>query len=218
MKSFLAVAIEEHASKTEQEKEYSYFVKLTQEQLDAIIKLDGAKVSSSFSETKLPAGQGLSSRLRQYMNDGEAVHELTTKAFTGESKVKEETNDVIHPVNYKALAQLGVSTNIRSRITIPIVKDGEPVMKRNGPLQWEFDLYHLDTERTVCAWAKIELEVDIVALPDIISLIPFEYDELIPSDSTDDEDRVFISHLYNNVYNIQSKTRTVNEVDSLLFS
>jgi glutathione peroxidase-family protein len=217
MKSFLAMAIESHGGK-EEEKEYSYFVKLTQAQLNDIIAMEGAVVGSTFSETKLPSENGLASRLRRYQKDGVATYELTTKEYHGEHKTKLETNDTLSEANYRSLMQLGISTNVRSRIHLPVYKHGEPVMKKHGPLQWEFDLYHVADDNQVSAWAKVELEVDVVAFGDIIDLIPFAYDDLIPSDSSKEEDRAFIAHLYANVYDVSKNPTSAAEEDVLTFS
>ena len=217
MKSMLALAIEEHGSVTEQEKEYSYFLKLSQEQLDSIKHLPGAKVSTTFSETKLPASEGLSSRIRHYTRYDESVYELTTKLSTGELETKEETNDPLSRVNYDALFRMGISTNIRNRITVPLMKDGAPVQKKDGPLEWEIDLYYTKDSSEVCAWVKIELEVDVVAFPDIIDLIPIEYLDLISSDSSDEQDRAFIRHLYDDVYNVRTGVLGPDNIDTLEF-
>jgi len=206
MSSLLKAALEAQIIDQELEIEYSYFLKVTQEQLDKLLNSGGVSKSLLFSESKLSK----TARIRHYLEKDGDQFELTTKTKSDVTKGKIEDNDEICLANYNTLLAMSNSTVVRNRLYIPVIVGGEPVKREDGsPLQWEVDLY-IDARNVgnggsnlTHPWIKIELEVDKATLPNVIKYIPFEYDELIHSDSTDEVVRAFIGNLYDNDYNVQ---------------
>lgn len=191
----------------ENETEYSYFVYLNPEQMKQLIDKFGSGDTSAFIECKIPCGnKERKVRARQYYNGSEVERsELTTKIQTGEKK-KREYNSEISRENFLSLAWGSTSVTSRVRIFIPLLdRDGKQIPRRgHGFYRWEVDLYFSPQVDGFHPWAKVELEVTNAALQDddIVSKIPFEYDELILSDTGDKKHRDLITSLYNEQYNM----------------
>lgn len=210
--SFLSVAIEDIEGGKVEEVEYSQFLLLSDEQLrDVIGRFKDCK-KSIFSESKLPTDAGRS-RLRHYINDDStSSYELTTKIHNGEAHSKDEYNVDIPLEVYRSMNTLATSQVLRIRISIPITKDGQAVIRSSGePLVWELDVYvtanSIDSADAfmLSNWVKLELEVDKATLENVVEYIPFDYDKIILADSQEPEERAQISHLYDNVYNVLNK-------------
>lgn len=211
--SFLSIAIEQHESSAVEETEYSQFLKLTNEQLKSIISDFKSCRRIMFSESKLPTMVG-KSRLRHYTatDDSESSYELTTKTACDDAHTKIEDNVSITKEMYCALNGLADLQVIRTRIFIPITKQGEPILKRDGSaLEWELDLYiaapDVDTVASLSLsnWVKLELEVDKATLENVVEYIPFNYETIILSDTNVPEERAQIANLYNVEYNVLNK-------------
>lgn len=228
MVNIFKVALEEHGQieNTELEIEYSYFLQLNQEQIDAVVaKADEENVKKMlFSETKMGGSpENGFTRVRCYIKPEGNVYELTTKKHAGDMG-KLETNLTVDEVNYGGLVGLGESTVVRVRLFFPIKRpDGTVVTRKNGSeLQWEVDLY-ADARgpgqadpNLVHPWVKIEMEVDKATLDDVIKYIPFEYDELLKADSQNLEDRAFIGKLYAHDYNVRGKWKDPISADPIV--
>lgn len=191
----------------EEEIEYSFFLYLTPEQLKAVMEKYGQEESNGFIECKIPcADKERKVRARQYYT-GRTISrcELTTKKHAGEKK-KLEFNSEISKENFMSLAWTSPSVTSRVRLRIPVLdKEGKQIPKRgHGFLTWELDLYFSPTLEGIHPWAKLELEVSAAKLSDdaIIKAIPFEYEELMLSDTQEPEQRKLITTLYNEQYNM----------------
>lgn len=191
----------------EEEVEYSFFLYLTHEQLKAVMEKYGQEESNGFIECKIPcADKDRKVRARQYYSGSTISRcELTTKKHAGEKK-KIEFNSEISKENFMSLAWGSTSVTSRVRLRIPVLdKDGKQIPKRgHGFLTWELDLYFSPTLEGIHPWAKLELEVSAAKLSDsaVIRAIPFEYTELMLSDTQEPEQRNLITSLYNEQYNM----------------
>jgi len=215
----LALEAENSAAK---ETEYSYFVRLNDEQLTDLVESTRGCNTYVFSETKLVFDKdtGTMGRVRHYSTPNDNSYELTTKKRTGESKTKIETNAVIDQTNYEMLRFLGTSTYVRVRIEIPVKRDGAIVMRKDDtPLAWEVDLY-LDGRSSdvvgIHPWVKVELEVDTAALDTVVEMIPFEYSALIEGDTTIAEQRALIDNLHNNDYDVGDTLAGVDNLSTVI--
>lgn len=191
----------------EDEIEYSFFVKLNPEQIKAVMEKFHDCDNYAFIEVKIPcANKERKVRARQYYNDGRVTRcELTTKVHIGEKK-KREYNSEISNENFISMAWGSTSITSRVRIKIPLLnRDGKKIPRRGtGFLCWELDLYFSPSVEGFHPWAKVELEVTNAALEDddVVSKIPFEYDELLYSDTQDPAQRKLIQSLYEVHYNM----------------
>lgn len=207
MSSALLNSLQDEIDGAQDEIEYSYFLKLSDGQLADLIKENQDCECETFSESKLPSAvDGIFTRLRHYVT-GEK-YELTTKYPSDESKGKKEKNYDIDSRTYNNLDACAINKVIRSRIYLPVVTSSGPITRKDGtPLQWEIDAYLdarvYDQENIKYHnWIKLELEVDKATLETVEDFIPFEYEELIHSDSTNELERKKIDSLYNIDYNL----------------
>lgn len=214
MASPLFAALEEHMSETELEIEYSYFIQLSQEQMDAIAEKFGNCKKKVFSESKLSYNEqlGVAGRIRHYHTPDGSNFEVTAKMRANESKAKIESNTPIDQMTYNMLLASAKSTVVRTRIYIPVLKaDNTNVIRKSGePLVWELDLYvdsrNLSEGNTpIHPWAKIEMEVDKATLDSVVEHIPFEYQELISADTQEVTERALIDSLYSADYDVRGK-------------
>lgn len=189
------------------ETEYSFFLLLSDEQIQSVLAKYEKNDFEIFLEGKLPGNDSLRPRIRQWLDSAGNFKSasLETKVPVGDSK--EEYPDDICQMNFRALAMACDSMTSRVRIHIPIAKpDGTPYLKKDGSqMGWELDMFYNPVfDGSINNWVKIELEVDAltVADMDIINVIPFEYERLINSKSQDPEDRRIIGDLYSTGYNI----------------
>lgn len=189
------------------ETEYSFFLLLTDEQIQSVLSRYENNPFEIFLEGKLPGNDSLRPRIRQWLDSSGQFKSasLETKVPVGDSK-EEYPNDICQ-MNFRALAMACDSMTSRVRIHIPLAKpDGSPYLKKDGSqMGWELDLFYNPIfDGSINNWVKIELEVDAltVADMDIVNVIPFEYERLINSKSQDPEDRRVISDLYSTGYNI----------------
>ena len=214
MASPLFAALEEHITETELEIEYSYFIHLTQEQLDAISEEFGHCKKSVFSESKLAYNEalGVNGRIRHYFKPEGSEFEVTAKARANESKAKLESNTSIDQMTYNMLLASARSTVVRTRIYIPVLKaDKTNILRKSGePLVWELDLY-VDSRNLVEGatpihpWCKLEMEVDKATLDSVVEHIPFEYQEVISADTQEVTERALIDSLYSADYDVRGK-------------
>ncbi len=197
--------LESHSEGVEDEVEYSQFLQLSPEQFGTVVARYANCRNELFAECKLPVeGEG-KSRLRYYLDATEDEQfELTTKVKSDVVKGKLEDNKFISKMMFKSLNTLASSVCLRRRYYIPI---GDKVRRNGNPLEWELDVYFTsDGEKLIPSlWVKLELEVDIAALDDVVKLIPFDYENLILSDTTEETGRAQIAHLYDSVYNIKDR-------------
>lgn len=189
------------------ETEYSFFIKLTELQLKALLDRYENNPYEVFLEGKLPGRGALRPRIRQWLKTNGDFDRaaLETKISNGDGKI--EHPDSISQVNFRALTAACDVITSRIRIKIPILRaDGSAYVKSNGqPLEWEVDLFYNPVfDGSLNNWIKLELEVDRLSMPsdDVVSLIPFDYDQLIASNSNDAGDRKLIEDLYSIGYNI----------------
>lgn len=189
------------------ETEYSFFLMLTDEQIQSVLGKYENNPFEIFLEGKLPGNDSLRPRIRQWLDSSGQFKSasLETKVPVGDSK--EEYPDNICQMNFRALAMACDSMTSRVRIHIPLAKpDGSPYLKKDGSqMGWELDLFYNPVfDGSINNWVKIELEVDAltVADMDIVNVIPFEYERLINSKSQEPEDRRIIGDLYTTGYNI----------------
>lgn len=189
------------------ETEYSFFLLLSDEQIQSVLAKYEKNDFEIFLEGKLPGNDSLRPRIRQWLDSAGNFKSasLETKVPVGDSK--EEYPDDICQMNFRALAMACDSMTSRVRIHIPIAKpDGTPYLKKDGSqMGWELDMFYNPVfDGSINNWVKVELEVDAltVADMDIINVIPFEYERLINSKSQDPEDRRIIGDLYSTGYNI----------------
>lgn len=216
MTSFLRAAIESHAEqnaepKKELETEYSYFIELSDDELSTFLEQASEYRFNVFSESKLKTDDSYAgkARIRHYINnESDDKYEFTVKTHKGGKSKLEENND-IGADGYDVLLSNAVSTVIRTRYYIPVIKtDGSHVNKGDGTvLEWEVDLY-IDARpgaNGIHPWAKIELEVDNATLDDVKNLIPIKYSRVIDSDTNDVFEREHINTLYHDEYNVHGK-------------
>jgi len=189
------------------ETEYSFFLLLTDEQIQSVLSKYENNPFEIFLEGKLPGNDSLRPRIRQWLDSNGQFKSasLETKVPVGDSK-EEYPNDICQ-MNFRALAMACDSMTSRVRIHIPLAKpDGSPYLKKDGSqMGWELDLFYNPVfDGSINNWVKIELEVDAltVADMDIVNVIPFEYERLINSKSQDPQDRRIIGDLYSTGYNI----------------
>lgn len=190
------------------EKEYSYFLQLNDAQLEAVMKKYEANKRLGFIEAKLPCMvDDMKARIRGYHDDsGEVVNrEYTVKSYDsdGPAKTKLEEDNDIGKMAFAALLSTSKNYNVRVRIYIPILDaDGKPRIKKDGTeLCWELDVY-TTAAGSVSNWVKLEMEVDNLAVPDVKSIIPFDYETVIDSDTADEHERMIIRALYDVEYNL----------------
>ena len=216
MASHLMAALEEQIAETELEVEYSYFIQLSQEQLNAITEKYGNAKKKVFSESKLSYNEnlGIAGRIRHYHQPEGSKFELTSKQRGNEAKAKLESNIELDQMNYNMLLASAKSTVVRTRLYIPVLKtDGNTIPRKDGtPLMWELDLYIDGRNLTEGAtpihpWAKLEMEVDKATLESVTEYIPFEYEELIPADTQEVTERALIDSLYSSDYDVRGKFR-----------
>ncbi len=215
MTSPLMAALEGQVEEAEMEIEYSYFIELSQEQLAAIIDKYKEVKMSVFAESKLAYNEarGLAGRIRRYIDGDDSTYELTTKAKSKEAKGKLESNIELDEMNYHMLTSTAKSTVVRTRMYIPVRRtDGTTIQRKNGDdLVWELDLY-VDARgngepslNSIHPWTKLEMEVDKATLDSVVDYIPFEYEELIHSDTQEDTERALIDNLYAVEYDVLGK-------------
>lgn len=216
MASHLMAALEEQIAETELEVEYSYFIQLSQEQLNAITEKYGNAKKKVFSESKLSYNEnlGIAGRIRHYHQPEGSKFELTSKQRGNEAKAKLESNIELDQMNYNMLLASAKSTVVRTRLYIPVLKtDGNTIPRKDGtPLMWELDLYIdgrnlTDGGTPIHPWAKLEMEVDKATLESVTEYIPFEYEELIPADTQEVTERALIDSLYGSDYDVRGKFR-----------
>lgn len=189
------------------ETEYSYFIYLNEQQMKDVIEKYGSGDTIAFIECKIPcANKERKVRARQYYNGSEIDRsELTTKIQTGDKK-KREYNSEISKENFLSMAWGSTSVTSRVRIFIPLLdSDGKQIPRRgHGFHRWELDLYFSPAVDGFHSWAKLELEVSAAKLSDgaVIRSIPFEYEELMFSDTQETGQRNLITSLYNEQYNM----------------
>lgn len=224
MTSPFMAALEKHKAETELESEYSYFIRINNEQLDDILQKFGDCEREVFSESKLKSNKelDLNGRIRQYNNADGAKFELTTKGRGNDSKTKIESEIEIDQMNYNMLLANAISTVVRVRLNIPLTwENGEQVVVDEEELEWELDLYidarHLDSAQStgIHPWVKLELEVPKITVDSVESLIPFDYEEIVESDTNNELERALIKELYEDHYNVQGKLDVTN-LDSLI--
>lgn len=188
------------------ETEYSFFLKLTNEQMAAVMAKYENNSFEIFMEGKLPGKDAMRPRIRQVMDAGGKFISATmeTKIPVGDSK--EEHSDPIGQVNFRALCMGCDTITTRIRIVIPVVGPNSTYKKSDGTdLAWQLDLFFNPVfDGSINNWVKLELEVDAMSMPDgdVIKMIPMEYEQLLNSKSQDPEDRKIIGDLYVNGYNI----------------
>lgn len=189
------------------ETEYSFFLLLTDEQIQSVLSKYENNPFEIFLEGKLPGNDSLRPRIRQWLDSNGQFKSasLETKVPVGDSK-EEYPNDICQ-MNFRSLAMACDSMTSRVRIHVPLAKpDGSPYLKKDGSqMGWELDLFYNPVfDGSINNWVKIELEVDAltVADMDIVNVIPFEYERLINSKSQDPQDRRIIGDLYSTGYNI----------------
>ena len=189
------------------ETEYSFFLLLTDEQIQSVLSKYENNPFEIFLEGKLPGNDSLRPRIRQWLDSNGQFKSasLETKVPVGDSK-EEYPNDICQ-MNFRALAMACDSMTSRVRIHVPLARpDGSPYLKKDGSqMGWELDLFYNPVfDGSINNWVKIELEVDAltVADMDIVNVIPFEYERLINSKSQDPQDRRIIGDLYSTGYNI----------------
>ena len=189
------------------ETEYSFFLLLTDEQIQSVLSKYENNPFEIFLEGKLPGNDSLRPRIRQWLDSNGQFKSasLETKVPVGDSK-EEYPNDICQ-MNFRALAMACDSMTSRVRIHVPLAKpDGSQYLKKDGSqMGWELDLFYNPVfDGSINNWVKIELEVDAltVADMDIVNVIPFEYERLINSKSQDPQDRRIIGDLYSTGYNI----------------
>lgn len=205
----LQVALE--ATTVEVEKEYSYFVHLTDEQLKTLLERGAGLSIRMFDEVTFPFNPGVPKpRLRYYSKVGQlrSAEGLLDVAepyeFTAKQKPLEH-NTSISQLQYEALEPLGSSKTSRMRIIVPVMQNDAPVMRASGAeLAWEIDIYIDAQTRSWSNWVKVELEVDDFKYPNVAGAIPFEYETLINSDTAIPDERAIIQNLYDHVYNLKS--------------
>lgn len=214
MASHLMAALEEHVSVAELEVEYSYFIQLSQEQMDAIAEKFGNCKKKVFSESKLSYNEslGIAGRVRHYHKPDGSTFEMTAKQRANEAKAKLESNTEVDQMTYNMLLASAKSTVVRTRIYIPVLKsDNTNVMRKSGePLMWELDLYVdgrnlVGDECPIHPWAKIEMEVDKATLESVVDHIPFEYSDIIHSDTQEVTERALLDSLYKSDYDVLGK-------------
>lgn len=199
----------EDAGVAVEEKEYGYFVGLTEEQLNKLLDEFSECEKESFLEARAPCNiDDMKARVREYYEaDGVTVDKrvYTVKKFGaadyGRTKL-EEDND-IGEFGFLALLSTAPNYNTRVRIKIPSVvrTTGETRKKRDGSdLCWEIDIFNTK-EGKPSLWVKAEMEVDVLAVDDIRQILPFEYTEIIDADTSDETEREFIDNLYKVEYN-----------------
>lgn len=203
------------ATSVEVEKEYSYFVHVTDEQLQTLLARGEGLHISLFDEVTFPFTKGAPKpRLRYYSKVGKLRSEeglLEVKdpyEFTAKKKTDDgnsEHNTVISQVQYESLEPLASSKTSRMRISVPVMQNDAPIVRANGTeLAWEIDIYIDAQRRTWSNWIKVELEVDDFKYPNVVGAIPFEYETLIESSSQEPADREIIQNLYDHVYNLKA--------------
>lgn len=205
----LKVAVE--ATSVEVEKEYSYFVHLTDRQLKSLLDRGAGLSIQMFDEITFAFNKGVPKpRLRYYSKMGQLrsaeglVDVAEPYEFTAKQKPLEH-NTSISKLQYDALAPQGTSKTSRMRIIVPVMQNNTPVMRESGTeLAWEIDIYIDAQTRSWSNWVKVELEVDDFKYPNVAGAIPFEYETLINSDTENPDERAIIQNLYDHVYNLMS--------------
>lgn len=199
----------EDAGVAAEEKEYGYFVELTEPQLNAMLEEFASCEKEAFLEARVPCNiDNMKARVREYYEaDGRTVDKrvYTVKKYEGEKCTKLEEDNDIGEFGFMALLSTAPSYTSRVRINIPSVvrTTGETRKKRDGSdLCWEIDVYTTKSGKP-SLWVKAEMEVDVVAVDSIVELMPFEFTNVIDADSADDTDREFIDHLYAVEYNMK---------------
>lgn len=204
--SFLSQAIAETEGSVTDECEYCQFLLMDKDKLKELVDKCKEFDNMVFFEGNIPTTLG-HSRIRKYVEENKC--ELTTKIKV-DKNVNKENNVDINDDMYKSLLTITDNIVLRRRVFIPIIRDGQVIKKRDGSdLAWELDLYvNADSfksaeECTYGLWVKLELEVDKITLDNVVDYIPFEYEQLIISSTTDKVERATIDNLYDNVYNLR---------------
>lgn len=211
--SFLSESIQValEATSVEVEKEYSYFVHLTDSQLKSLLERGTGLSIKMFDEITFAFHKDTPKpRLRYYSKMGNLrsneglVDVAEPYEFTAKQKPLEH-NTVISKLQYEALEPHGVSKTSRMRIIVPVMQNNAPVMRESGSeLAWEIDIYIDVQTRSWSNWVKVELEVDDFKYPNVAGAIPFDYETLINSDTENPDERAIIQNLYDHVYNLKS--------------
>lgn len=203
------------ATTVEVEKEYSYFVHVTDEQLQTLLQRGEGLHIQLFDEITFPFIKGAPKpRLRYYSKVGKLrsdeglVDVKEPYEFTAKKKGDAgslEHNTAISAIQYEALEPLGSSKTSRMRISVPVMQNDAPIVRQNGSeLAWEIDIYIDAQRRTWSNWIKVELEVDDFKYPNVAGAIPFDYETLIVSSTEEESERNIIQNLYDHVYNLKS--------------
>lgn len=223
-KSLISVAMEALDTGSEEEKEYGFFILLTDDALHEFIDMADGGGAGKFKglscegivEVALPSKvpyNGIKSRLRLYTKaNGEESCELTTKVVI-DSITKTEYNDPINIINFQALAGGGKSAIARKRYTIPILdNDGEVIIRKSGkPLQWEIDIYLDGTSeetfnlRAPNNWIKVDLEVD-KEMDNVQDILPIKGERVLMANTSAADERAIIDELYSKGYPITPYT------------
>ena len=166
------------ATSVEVEKEYSYFVHVTDEQLQTLLTRGEGLHIQLFDELTFPFTKGAPKpRLRFYSKVGKlrsnegllAVkdpYEFTAKQKTDNGN--NEHNTAVSQLQYESLEPLASSKTSRMRISVPVMQNDAPIVRANGSeLAWEIDIYIDAQRRTWSNWVKVELEVDDFKYPNV---------------------------------------------------
>ena len=196
-KTSIAIENAEDPKEVPKEVEYCFFLKIADM---SILDKYNDDFHKSYLEGKLPTTNGYS-RIRAYFNKEKecTLRELTTKKHTGEFKEKLESNREIDELIFNSLLTICESVTQRGVFKWKVTGTTD--------IEWELCKFINSSGDTpsFSNWVKLEMEVKCANLSDedIIKLIPFEYDDLIIGDSTNETDRRFISNLWENVWNVK---------------
>lgn len=210
LNSPLLAAFEEAATNSIIEKELCYFVKVTPEQFHQFMDKFKDVKRLVFSESKLRGrDHNLRTRIRHYIVDDNHEYELTVKTPTDDKLSKTEDNVELSDNVYRGLYNTVSDAYIRARFRIPAVDTAGNwlVDDIDECPEWEIDLYRVsknlhDNIDGYSPWIKVELTLKNKVPDEPIQHIPFEYEELIDNESASEEERAFITSLYEREYNV----------------
>lgn len=184
---------ENGGTEVEEEREYCFFLKLTDGQMEKLADVVAGVEREFIYEGKL--GRNKEVRIRKKLHSNfdfdkasiETKYQAGEKAIEIKNELAEETFDRLIPV-----CDL-VSARVRFELDA------------GNDLEWEVDVFLLpnEGEPRYSNWVKLELEVDKFEDSDekIIASIPFEYETLINTRAMSDGEGEQVNMLWNVVYN-----------------
>lgn len=178
-------------AEVEEEREYCFFLKLSESQMEELARTVEQKEREFIYEGKL--GRNKEVRIRKKLT---ADFEFDKATIESKYREGDASIEIVNKLAEATFDRLIPSCDLVSaRVRFDLDVDG---------LEWEVDVFLLQdfAEPRFCNWVKVELEVDKFDKDDILNLLPFtQYEQLIDAKNATPEDKNQIDLLWNVIYN-----------------